>query len=68
MSERSDRVLRRTVKCLVDNPQDLEQFYSQGRIEKFNQMRELGFTELPSIEGNTVDYLIITPDAFVSEF
>ena len=69
-SELTQQHVERTVRAMVVNPEDIDG-YDLGfgfHVEGRSSPSRLTLTELPSVEGNPVDYVVITSAALSGAF
>lgn len=69
-SENAQKAVENYIKALVVNPEAIEGFYGSldFPLKSFEQIGKLDITDLPSLEGIPVDYVIVTSDEFIPVF
>jgi len=69
-SENAQEAVEDYVRALVVNPEDIDRFYGSPDfpLKSYEQMGKLDITDLPSLQGVPVDYVIVTTDEFVPVF
>ncbi len=69
MSELSQTLVKKLTMALVENPEDVEGYFGGSmKVEKRNIPQKFSVTSLPSGEGLTVDYVIITTQDLKDSF
>lgn len=67
-SEIAKKLVEETIKGIVLNPQDVEIYSPSIQIESRKSGDKVSIASYPSLEGNCVDYVIITNEALRDSF
>lgn len=69
LSERSAQSIKKRILNLVENSQDIDQYYQVDEINvELNKTESFNPTEIPSLVGNNIDYVIITNEELKERF
>jgi hypothetical protein len=69
LSERSYHILKNRLKSLVENPSDVDLYFQVNNIEgSQNKTESFNSSEIPSLVGSNIDYVIITNETLKTKF
>lgn len=69
LSTKSYELIKKHLKNMVENPEDVDLYFNIQNIESENNTTEsFSITEIPSLVGSNIDYVIITNEALKEQF
>ncbi len=69
LSERSFQLIKNRIKNQVENPSDVDLYFQVNKINReLNKTENFNSTEIPSLVGNNIDYVVITNETLKTKF